>query len=88
MKTAGIFADVFIRRTTGRRATFTVVNLTLDAVKIVLRGEKLKLNVEGALEDVQAGYLRRANGSGYYGGADGYLPTAKGYRKIHEQLNR
>ena len=67
MKTAGFFADLFTMRTTGTKRMYTINALTLDAVKIVL--QKTKLNLD-------------APGTGCYGGTDGYLPTAKGYRAI------
>lgn len=86
MKTTSIFVDVFNSRTTGSRAIFKVVNFTLNAVKIVLKDTMLKLGTEDALEDVEAGYLRRNNCTGYYHGNDGYLPTAKGYRAIYKAL--
>lgn len=87
MNTASIFVDTFKGRTTGRKRIFTVVNLTLDVVKTVLKGEMLKLGTEGALEDVEAGYLKRNNCTGFHRGNDGYLPTAKGYRAIFKALS-
>lgn len=88
MKTANTFVNVFRARTEGRRRTFTVVNLTLDAVKTVLKGEMLRPDTSNTAiaEDVEDGYIRRNNRSGFYGGADGYIPTAKGYRAILKQL--
>ena len=86
MKTAGIFAEVFTDRTTGKRATFTVNALTIDAVKVVLNGIQLAIGTDGAEDDERAGYIRRDNKTGYYGGADGYKPTAKGYRAILKAL--
>ena len=86
MKTANIFADIFTRRTTGEKRMYTINALTLDTVKIVLRGTKLNLDVSGTEEDCNAGFLRRANGTGCYGGTDGYIPTAKGYRAIIAML--
>ena len=88
MKTATIYAEVFTGRTTGKRAMYTVNALTIDALKIVLKGVQVKFGTEGAEEDEQAGYIRRQNRSGYYGGSDGYIPTAKGYREILSTLNR
>ena len=82
MKTAGFFADLFTMRTTGAKRMYTINALTLDAVKIVLQKTKLNLDVPGTEDDCNDGYLRRANGTGCYGGTDGYLPTAKGYRAI------
>jgi len=86
MKTVSIFVDVFNGRTKGRKATFKVNNLTLDAVKIVLNGTMVKLETEHALEDVENGYLRRCNCTGCYGGNDGYIPTLKGYKEIFKAL--
>ena len=86
MKTAGIFAEAFKERTAGRRATFTVNALTLDAVKVVLNGVQLATGTDGAEDDERAGYIRRDNKTGYYGGRDGYKPTAKGFRAILKEL--
>ena len=86
MKTCGVFVDLFTARTTGVRRMFTVSNLTLDAVKVVLKGVSLKLDTDGAEDDCNGGYLRRCNLTGYYGGNDGYVPTAKGYRAILSML--
>ena len=82
MKTANIFVEVYNNKTTGRRAVFKVVNITLEAVKIVLKNEMISLDSVGALEDVENGYLKRDNRTGYYGGKDGYTLTAKGYKAI------
>ena len=82
MKTASIFAEQFTARTTGRRAIYTINVLSLEAIKIVLKGVSLKLGTEGAEEDCGKGYLRRRNGTGYYGGNDGFMPTAKGWKAI------
>lgn len=87
MKTAQIFAETFTERTTGRRAMFTVNALTLDAVKVVLRGVQLETGTDGAADDERDGYIRRENNTGYYGGRDGYKPTAKGFREILKALN-
>ncbi len=87
MKTAEIFLDVFRGRTTGRRATYKIINLTLDVVKIVLKGVQIKLGVEGTKEDEANGFVRRYNGTGCYGGNDGYILTAKGYREIFRLLS-
>ena len=86
MKTCEVFADAFRTRTTGVRRMFTVSNLTLDAVKVVLKGVSLKVDTDGAEDDCNSGYLRRCNLTGYYGGTDGYVPTAKGYRVILAKL--
>lgn len=86
MNTATIFAEVFKGRTTGRRAIYTIVNLTLDVVKLVLNGELVKIGTDGAIEDLENGFLRVKRNSGYYGGNDGYIPTAKGYRAILKVL--
>lgn len=86
MNTATIFTEVFKGRTTGRRRMYTVANLTLDAVKVVLNGEMLKFGVDGAEEDVENGFLRVKKCSGFYGGNDGYIPTAKGYKAILKEL--
>lgn len=86
MNTATIFAEVFKGRTTGSRAIYTIVNLTLDAVKLVLNGELVKIGTDGAIEDLENGFLRVKRNSGYYGGNDGYIPTAKGYRAILKVL--
>ena len=86
MKTAQIFAEVFAERTTGRRAMYTINALTVDAVKVVLNGVIAKVGTDGAEDDERAGYVRKVTNSGYYGGADGYKPTAKGYRAILKAL--
>lgn len=86
MKTAEIFTGLFKERTTGRRASFTINVLTLDAVKIVLKGTKVKLDTEGANEDCAGGFLRRQNSTGIYGGNDGFIPTAKGWKAILKAL--
>ena len=86
MKTAGIFAEAFTERTTGRRAMYTVNARTVDAVKVVLNGVQLETGADGAEDDERAGYVRKVTNSGYYGGADGYKPTAKGYRAILKAL--
>ena len=86
MKTAGIFAEAFTERTTGRRAMYTVNALTVDAVKVVLNGVQLETGADGAEDDERAGYIRRDNKTGYYGGRDGYIPTAKGFREILKAL--
>lgn len=86
MNTATIFVEVFKGRTTGRKAIYKVVNLTLDAVKLVLNGELVKIGTDGAIEDLENGFLRVKRNSGYYGGNDGYIPTAKGYRAILKVL--
>ena len=65
---------------------FTVNALTLDAVKVVLRGVQLETGTGGAADDERAGYIRRENNTGYYGGHDGYKPTAKGFREILKAL--
>jgi hypothetical protein len=83
MNTAKCWAQVFIDRTTGRRAIFQVNTLTLNAVKVVLKGVQMSLDEE----DLKRGYLRRDCKSGFYGGADGYIPTAKGFRKILAELS-
>ena len=88
MKTATIFAEVFTGRTTGKRAMFTVNALTIDALKVVLNGVQIKFGTEGAEDDEHAGYIRKQRNCGYYGGNDGYIPTAKGFRKILDALNR
>ena len=87
MKTATVFAEVFTARTTGRRAMFTVNAVTVDALKIVLKGVQVKFGTEGAEEDERAGYILKQRNSGYYGGNDGYIPTAKGFREILNALN-
>jgi len=87
MNTSKVWADTFTARTTGRRAMFKVNNLTLDAVKVVLKGIQLNINEEGAMEDLENGFLRKQCNSGFYGGADGYVPTAKGFRKILAELS-
>ena len=87
MNTSRIFTDAFTARTTGRRATFKVNNLTLDAVKVVLKGIQLSLNEDGVMEDLENGFLRKQRNSGFYVGADGYVPTAKGFRKILAELS-
>jgi len=87
VNTSRVFEDVFIARTTGRRAIFIVNNLTLDALKVVLKGMQLNLNEEGAMEDFENGFLRKQRNSGFYGGADGYVPTAKGFRQILAELS-
>ena len=87
MNTAKYWAEIFTARTTGPKAIFQVA-LTLNAVKVVLKGIQLNLNnVEGATEDLKKGFLRRQNNTGFYGGADGYIPTAKGYRMILAELS-
>lgn len=86
MNTARFWSDIFTARTTGRKAIFQVNALTLDAVKVVLKGIQLNLNEEGATEDLKRGFLRRQNNSGFYGGNDGYIPTAKGFRMILKEL--
>ena len=88
MNTATIFAEVFTGRTTGRRAMYTVNALTVDALKVVLKGVQVKFGTEGADEDERAGFIRKQRNSGYYGGNDGYTPTAKGFREILNTLNR
>jgi hypothetical protein len=87
MNTSKFWADAFTTRTTGRRAIFHVDALTLNAVKVVLKGIQLNLNEEGATEDLKRGFLRRQCNSGFYGGADGYIPTAKGFRQILAELS-
>lgn len=87
MNTSRVFADVFIARTTGRRAIFKVNNLTLEAVKVVLKGIQLSFDEDGAMQDLKNGFLLKQHNSGFYGGADGYVPTAKGFRKILEELS-
>ena len=86
MNTAKIFADTFIKRTTGRKASFKVNNLTLDAVKVVLKGIQIDHTAKGLNEDYENGFLRKQTNSGFYGGNDGYIPTAKGYRRILAEL--
>ena len=86
MNTATIFAEVFKVRTTGRKAIYKVVNLTLDAVKLVLNGELIKSGTDGASEDLKNGFLREKRNSGFYGGNDGYIPTTKGYKAILKEL--
>jgi len=88
MNTAKIMADVFRARTEGRKAIYKINNLTIDAVKIVLKGELIKLETIGALEDEKNGFLKRKNCTGFHGGRDGYIPTAKGYKTIFEHLNQ
>lgn len=88
MKTANIFADIFTERTTGRRAMFTLNSLAVDALKVVLKGVQVKFGTDGAEEDEQTGFIRKQRNSGYYGGNDGYIPTAKGFREILNTLNR
>lgn len=88
MKTASIFAEVFKGRTTGVRRMYTVNALTLDALKTVLNGVQIKFGTDGAEEDERAGYVRKQKKSGYYGGNDGYIPTAKGFRAILNTLER
>lgn len=87
MITSGIFAEVFTSKTTGARRCFTIANLTLDAVKLVLKGTQIKLGTAGAEIDCENGFLKRVNLTGYYGGNDGYIPTAKGYKAILKQLS-
>ena len=87
MNTSRIFADLFTARTTGRKAVFHVNNLTLDAVKIVLKGIQIDFNTEGADEDLDNGFLRKQVNSGFHGGNDGYIPTAKGFRRILAELS-
>jgi hypothetical protein len=88
MNTAKYWAGIFTARTTGRKAIFQVDALTLNALKVVLNGIQLNLNnVEGATEDLKRGFLRREINSGFYSGADGYIPTAKGFRKILAELS-
>ena len=86
MNTVKIFTEVFKERTEGRRATYKINNLTLDAVKIILKGELTRLDAAGAIEDVENGFLKRKNCTGFYGGRDGYAPTAKGYKAILAEL--
>lgn len=88
MNTATIFAEAFTEKTTGRRAMFTVNALTVDALKVVLKGVQVKFGTDGAEEDEQAGFIRKQRNGGYYGGNDGYIPTAKGFREILNTLNR
>lgn len=87
MNTSRIFADRFTAMTTGRGGIFRVNKLTLDAVKIVLGGIQIDFNTEGADEDFDNGFLRRQVRSGFYGGYDGYIPTAKGFRRILAELS-
>lgn len=87
MITSSIFAEVFTSRTTGPKRCFTIVNLSLDAVKLVLNGTQIKLGTDGAEVDCMSGFLKRVNRSGFYGCNDGYVPTAKGYRAILKQLS-
>lgn len=86
MKTAEIFKEIFNERTTGRRAMFTVNNLSVEAVKIVLKGIQIKIGTSGVEEDELNGFVKRQNLTGYHGGNDGYVPTAKGYRAILNML--
>lgn len=86
MITSNIFSEIFVSRTTGAKRCFTIVNLSLDAVKIVLKGTQIKLETDGAEVDCENGFLKRVNSTGYYGGSDGYIPTAKGYRAILKLL--
>ena len=67
---------------------YTVNALTMDALKVVLKGVQVRFGTEGAEEDENAGYIRKQFNSGYYGGNDGYIPTAKGFREILNTLNR
>ena len=67
---------------------YTVNALTVDALKVVLNGVQIKFDTEGAEDDEHAGYIRKQRKSGYYGGNDGYIPTAKGFREILNTLNR
>jgi hypothetical protein len=60
-----------------------VNTLTLNAVKVVLKGVQMSLDEE----DLKRVYLRRDCKSGFYGGDDGYIPTAKGFRKILAELS-
>ena len=87
MQTADIFTEVYRARTTGRKRVFTVENLTLGAVKLVLDGEMVDLDTAGAKADAEAGFLKRKNCSGFYGGHDGYVLTAKGFRRILVELS-
>ena len=68
MKTAEIWIEVFTQRTTGRRRMFTIVNLTLDAVKTVIGNTQIKLDTDNAIEDINNGYMRRVNCTGFYNG--------------------
>lgn len=88
MNTANVFAEVFTGRTTGRCAIFKVNTLTVDALKVVLKGVQVKIGTDGAEDDEQAGFIRKQRNGGYYGGNDGYIPTAKGFREILNTLNR
>lgn len=88
MNTAKIWADIFTARTTGSTAIYDVRKLTQVSVDSVLRGVQMNLNTEGATEDLKRGYLRREVHSGFYGGSDGYIPTAKGIRAILAELNK
>lgn len=86
MKTAEIWIEVFTQRTTGRRRMFTIVNLTLDAVKTVIGNTQIKLDTDNAIEDINNGYMRRVNCTGFYNGNDGYVLTAKGYKELLKML--
>lgn len=67
---------------------YTVNALTIDALKVVLKGVQVKPETAGAEEDETAGYIRKQKLSGYYGGNDGYIPTAKGFREILKTIER
>ena len=88
MNTADIFVDVFKLRTEGRKASFKINNLTLDAVKIVLKGEIVKFGTPGTKEDLDNGFLKKCYAEAKNcGGYSGYYPTAKGYRAILAELS-
>lgn len=86
MKTIDVYRNIFISRTTGKSAMFTINRLSLDAVKIVLKGIQLPLCIYGGAEDAENGFLKLQRNSGFYGGSDGYIPTTKGYRTIYNAL--
>ena len=67
---------------------YTINALTVDALKVVLKGTQIKFGTDGAEEDEQAGYIRKQIKGGYYGGNDGYIPTAKGFHEILNTLER
>ena len=88
MNTADIFVDVFKLRTEGKKASFKIVNLTLDAVKIVLKGEIVKFGTPGTKEDLCNGFLKQCHAEAKNcDGYNGYYPTAKGYKAILSKLS-
>lgn len=88
MNTCSIFTDTFTKRTTGPRRSWTIENLTLNAVKIVLDTTSIDKETPGAVEDFNAGYLKDDNAWKYKStNKSGYELTAKGYKEVYKKLS-